>query len=625
MRPCTRPTLDRPAPRWLALAVLVGCSSAQPFVSRPMRLVSAEVLRDEALTQSRTAAAEGDFDRAQAALTVLLDPRAPDALSYVARVMSARLHLAQDRLPEARARLDETPEGFDHALDLQRDLVRALLLARSGAARDGLRLVDPLVGRMIDRAQSAEVSCVVAELEANNSEGGPASVGRALRALAEIEAVSDGGVVWLPTGLSCDRPAARASLFQQTLRRDALPEDLAAVIDRLPEGSPRRREVALRLRQIANRLGQIARWERWLGDLPYDEAAIVTVVHEHRPATVVLGVLAPISGPRTSVGVDIVREAQLALREDRASQVIVRDEGASVEDVGDALEWLIRQQPTAIVGPSQEELSRAVVARAALLAEAGVTVPEIYLLAPHEGATESATIHLAGPSIADRAVPLVAAVRQRGTRVVWGASRRALEPNDIEWASSSEYGAHVRTLLEHAGVTVVRDTPDAALHLVVGPINQESASMLGASSGAAPTRWIFDARSALPGMAGVWVGLRAGGGFDAHLAMHCAASGTPPRELGMLTYDAATMILARARGEAYDSAQRVIASRGGVSAAVVGANGGRELAASRVCPLPPHYDPIEPAPETDPRGATAQRAGVVAGDGGVGASVRDGG
>lgn len=579
--------------RWsFVCACALGCASGERFASRSVRLVSPDVHNDETLAQSRAAANEGDYSRALAVLSPLIEDHPADPLSYVARVMSARLEISSNHLGEAEARVLASPPNFDHALDMQRDLVRALLAARRQEVREGLVLLRPLVGRMIDRAQSAEVACSVSALEAQNLDGGSASVGRALRALAEIESVADAGVVWWPTGLPCDRASDRAELFRTMLARNAEPDDLAAVIDALPEGSSLRRQVALRLREIAAARGEITRWEHWLGDLSYDEAAIVAVVQEHRPETVVVGVLAPISGPRSSIGIDIVREVQLALRDDRATRLVVRDEGGAIEDAAEAFEQLVNEHPTAIIGPSQEELARAVMVRIGLLREAGVTVPDVYLLAPHEGASEAPGVRLMGPPLADRAVALVAAVRQRSMRVVWGPSLQALAPGEMGSAAPSEFGEHLRTLLGHAGVATVRESADAALHLVIGPVNHESATALSLRATRAPSRWVFDARSALQGVPGVWVGLRAGPGFETHQRAYCLAAGEAPTELGMLAYDAASMLLNRARGTIYDAGRRTIAAQGGVVATVVPAGGTNALAATTPCPEAPHYDPV---------------------------------
>lgn len=596
----------------LALALLGACSGER-FATRPVGLVSPERAVDALVAQSRELAAQGDLSGATGALGRVLREHPSDPLAPWCRIATARLLLAQHPrgactgTPEALAACDRGIAGFEDraralaqeaagaepAVELQRALVLGLVDARRRDPQ-GFGRLEPLVGRMIDRAQHAEVECGVAELslaavdalEARatpTESGAPAlpealaagrrrAAARALAALSAAEALAEDGVLWLPTGLVCDRAEDRARAVASLVSRVEAPEALTGALDALPARSGLRRLVARRLRQVAEDRGEIARYIRWLADLGDDEATLAPVVAERLPAALVLGVLAPVSGARASLGVMVVREAQLALAEERAVRILVEDEGVTQHDALGAFERLAAGGALAVLGPTQEELSAAVARRAQAR---GVPV---WLLAPHEGADAMGPlVHPAGPPPGERAVALAAQVRRAGARVAWEAVASG--------GDASAFELRAREALALAGVTVTApDGGPLGLHLVAGPVGPVAGSAFAARARAQPGRWFFDARSARPGTAGVWVGLAANEGppFDAHLGRYCDVAGEPPGELGMLAYDAALEAL-RALRPAAPAPGPLLAHPWIVRAALVTAEE-PSLAAARRCP-----------------------------------------
>jgi hypothetical protein len=188
-----------------------------------------------------------------------------------------------------------------------------------------------------------------------------------------------------------------------------------------------------------------------------------------------------------------------------------------------------------------------------------------------------ALVHPAGPAPGERAVLLAAQVRRAGARVVWEAPP---EPGDAR-----AFEARVREALGLAGVTVTAPEGGAlGLHLVAGPVDPAAGALFTMRAAQAPGRWFFDARSARPGTAGVWVGLAAsdGAAFEEHLGRYCAVAGEPPSELGMLAHDAAVEAL-RALRPAARAPGSLLARPWVLRAATAGAPEA-PLAAQRRCP-----------------------------------------
>ncbi len=553
----------------LALALVFANCSGERFDNRAPFLVSTDRGVDATLARARVAAADSDWSQANALLRDIETRHPRDPMALVAAVLRARVSLARDDVDGAASTVIAVPPGRDPALDMQRDLVLGLVAARRRDTARGTWLLRPLARRMIDRAQTAEVACGLAELDASQGSDGAA---RALGDLAQVESLAEDGVLWLPTGLPCDQQVTRAAAFIALLGRVESLRALADALDTLPAESPRRRPVARRLREVAVAHHEIDRWRHWLADLPAGEATLMPVAGDAGPPPLVVGVLAPVSGPRASIGVTVVREVQLALEGDRATAVLLEDEGATPQSALAAFERLAAQHPAAVVGPTQEELARAVAPRAVAL---GV---DVYLLAPYGNATGGGPVHLAGPDLQARTVRIATTARGHGTRAAL-----VVPEGDTE----GEFIGRLRTSLSLAGV--VSGAPGegagaSALHVVAGPFGSEALRAHAGQSEGAPGRWVFDGRAGQPGSPGWWVGLRAGPDFAQHHARYCDVAGEPAGELGMLAYDAAQRVLSAVRG---GDPERVLDPAWTVDAVLAGPEGTEALAVTRHCPVNP--------------------------------------
>lgn len=522
---------------WAALTTLIACSSRGEFHARPPVLASLDTKVEAALAFARQSALEGDYERAEDALRRLLDRHRNDAMVPLARLLLARIAIARGNVPEARRLAEGTDVSRDPALGLGRRLVLGVAAVLEGSPAEALPLLRPLVGRLIDRAETAELSCALAEAEARA--GDP---GRALQALALVETIAAEGGAWVYTGLECERPDARLALIEQTLTRTEQPQMLADTLDALPPESPLRRPLALRLRALAEALHETPRWLRWLVDLPDQSATAAPIVAPSGPATLVLGVLAPLSGEAAYEGVAIVRGVQFALEGIANVRTAVEDEGRSPAAAVAAFDRLVAQGARAVVGVSRAESSAAVAIRAQAL---GV---DIWLLAPARGVEASgARVHLAGPPIEERIAEFARAARARGTHVTLVA------PEDrSDWMLLSE-------ALTAVGVDSVRVEPEALarrragrdeVFLVTGEYNREERAALSRVIERAPPAWLVDARSALPGAAGTWIGVRPGPALAALLPHFCRRNGEAPTEFELLGYDAARRAAAFARSQA---------------------------------------------------------------------------
>jgi hypothetical protein len=468
----------------------------------------------------------------------------------VARVERARLLVARDQIDEAEELLRRVPEGDDPALAMRRSLVMGLVYARRGQVDEGTRALRPLARRMIDRAECVAADCGLAALEARGRH--PAE---ALRALARVESQAEGGVRWIPTGLSCDAAPSRAAEVTRLLADVDEPRALADTLDALPPDHPIRVEVARRLRALAEARNEIPQWLHWLADLPDTEATLRVVEDAQGPAPLRVSILAPASGPRAVVGAEILRAVQVALEDQRGVEIEVEDEpvASTARDpqarrealdgaIDAAVAHLLARRPDAILGPALEDQSAAVLARAA------ATGTEVYLLAPHVDDVRPLGVHAiaAGPPPTMRAAALAAAVRGLGTRVHW-----AVTPgSERAW-----FPSRVRESLGRVSVAVVDGVALASreLHIALGPWGFEARGQLAASATAAPTRWVFDARWGPAGTPGVWVGAVTSDApadrdeLQKFRERTCDLTGRPPSEMALLAYDAARAVATRVR------------------------------------------------------------------------------
>jgi hypothetical protein len=489
---------------------------------------------DAALSDARHAALEGDLERAAELLEALLTEHPNDPLIPVARLLLARVTLARGDAHTAERLARATESITEPGVVRTRRLVLGVAAARARASGDALTWLRPLEGRLPDRAETAELSCALAESEARAGDGV-----RALRALAVVETLATEGTAWLPTGLSCEQPESRLQLVAQVLSRTEAPDALADTLDHLPVDSPLRRPIAVRLRTLAEQTQQLSRWLRWLADLPDNSAVAGPATTATRPsARLVVGLLAPLTGPRSAVGVALLRGVQYGLEPLAGTRVVPEDEGDSPEAVAAAVDRLVAHGVRAIVGPSREDLAAAAAARAQSL---GV---DLWLIAPGDAEERGERVHLAAPALDARARALAAALPERSA----GVTLLAAEGADA-------LQSRIERLLP--GATVASANDDARrggnggrnVRVVLGAFGRESRTAFARGAERAATRWLFDARAPMPGSAGLWVGVRPGPAHATLLTTWCTQVGEAPDELALLAHDAARAAVAHLRQE----------------------------------------------------------------------------
>ena len=482
----------------------------------------ASLADDAMLRDAERALADGDLVRARALWAALRDARPSGAVHDVALLRLARIDLIGDGEPalaDAVSSLARLPRDLEPSLALRRELLEGLIAARRGSASDAVvARLRAGRGRFIDAPDAVEANCAVAALAV-----APAA---ALEALARVEAATERGVRWLPTRLPCDLPAERSARFEGIVPRVDEPSDLAAALDVLPAEHAWRVGLARRLRAVAEARGEARRWASHLADLPDDEAAIRPAVAGTRDPLLRIGILAPLSGPASNVGAEVVRGAQQAVESVARVELVVGDETPQREAVDRAsalravLADLHRRAVDVVVGPALDED----VAPALEAARAEGMV----LRMPTPPSGTSAAANAAGPSLDERCEALAAAARTRGVRV---QLHLPPEPGPtLDGALRAALGRH--------GVGVARAGEAAAAEVVAGFFGAEDLRRIAAAARAAPERWIFDARGATPGTPGEWVGLGPTAAYASFRTAGCGRSDRAPSELAALFHDA---------------------------------------------------------------------------------------
>jgi len=524
--------------RWITAACALAACGGSALPGRAVRLVSASAALDQGIvTAQQLALGDGRYAQAAEVLEGLRARHRGDVLAHVATLRLARVELARAavaggdpaRVTRAAQLAVSVPTGIDPALDMQRDLVRGVLAARQGAVAQGVSLLRPLDGRMIDPGENASVACGLLALE--TVEGGDPA--RALRSLARVEAAVEGAVRWLPMGLSCEDPRARRETLDAVLARVQDPQALADALDLLPAGYAGRVVIARRLRELARARREVSRWLRWLADLGDEEATLFTEERGDRPDPFTVGLLVPIVGARSAQGVGIVRAVQLALAGQEEVHVLVEDEGRNEEDLHRAFDTLRARGARWIIGPTREELGRPI-AQWAQQADVG-----LYLLAPWEDALPYGAVQLAAPGLRDRLAAVREALARRGRRVAVVAPEDA-PAQGFAQRLRADLGAHNVALATEAASDV---------RALAGSFDGAARELVARRVAQSPARWVIDARLGLRGMPGVWVGVARGPAFESVHERFCQLTGRPPGELALLAHDAARMILQATRGQ----------------------------------------------------------------------------
>lgn len=526
-------------PRALLLACALAACGGAAAPGRPARLVSAHTAMDQGLAMAQQLSlGDARYEQAAEVLASLRERHRGELLAHVASLRLARVELARsvvaggDAARETRAAqlAASVPEGADPALDMQRALVLGLLAARQGAVARGVSLLRRLDGQMIDAGENVSVACGLLALE--TAEGGDAGI--ALRSLARVEAAAEAAVRWLPTGLSCEDPAARRRALDAVLARVERPQLLADALDLLPPGYAGRKAIARRLLELARARREVAQWLRWLGDLGDEESTLFTDARGDAPASFSVGLLVPITGERSALGVGVVRAVQIALAGYEEIHVLVADEGDGEAELHRAFDTLRERGARWIIGPTREDHARAA-ASWAQQADVG-----LFLLAPWEDALPFGNVSIVVPGLRDRLAALREAVARRGRRVAMVAPEHAA-PQWFVTRLGRELGA--------AGPEATAD-----VRVVAGSYPSAERERIVRRAAAQPARWFADARVGWTDLPGTWVGVAPGPAFDAVHARFCQLTGRPPGEVALLAHDAARAILRETRGEVLNRA-----------------------------------------------------------------------
>jgi hypothetical protein len=533
-------------------------------------------------------------------------------------VLLARVLVAQDKLDEARAALLFEDLTADPEIHARTELVRAVLDVRTAEraqntrdhaalmARAHARLL-PIVDTRPDPAETIELSCALAQC------AGQLAPDDAIRVLAEtlarVEQAEIRATPWVRTGLRCESVAGREGLVREVAQRVTDATALTYAIDHSREGSPLRRYLAERLLGLlADRPQDTPRFMRWLADLP-DDRATQGRTQSSAQTTTVVGLLAPMSGTRSSVATSLLRGAQLAVETAAAPgrpsvRIVIEDEGESPTQIAAAIERLARQGARTIIGPTRADFAPS----AAIAAQSlGVS---LYLLNASPGVEQTGTlVRRAGASFEERAQMLAGAVSQfeHTARVT------------VIAASVSELLADAcEDHLQERAVGYTRLTWDgptfrgsfAAGVLVAGVFGAEARAAIAERAGRSRVLWVIDAlaargdrvelvdRSSTQSVtaqsrvadlrtAGVWVGLRAGEGFVPTLTRFCERYAESPDEFALMAHDATVRGTLALAGVAVGDAQLALDSRLQIVSARIAANlqwNNTMPAASATCP-----------------------------------------
>ncbi|TAK21591.1 MAG: amino acid ABC transporter substrate-binding protein [Myxococcaceae bacterium] len=522
-----RPPIDR---RQVALSVLLGwacaCASARP-PGRAALALGDSVADDAAIRAAERTLVEGDLPRSRELWSALERAHPSEPTGRYATLRLARIELTAPgdaAVAAARARLETLPRSLEATLSLRRSLVSALVTARLGRPDASLAsALATLRGRYVDAQDVVEADCAQAALSPRAAS--------ALQALSHVEAAVDRGVRWIPTGLACDEPAARTRQFQDLLPAVEEPGEVAAVLDALPSGHAWRTALARRLRTVAEARGEVRRWMSHLADLPDDEAALRPVVRDSGDPVLRIGVLAPLSGSVANVGAEVVRSVQQAVEGFSRIELMLEDESralprrAAVGEVAvtpiEALVRSLRERGVvAIVGPALDANVPGAVAAAQ-----SQGVP---LWVPTPAGAVQGTTRALGPTLQERAEAMALAAREQGTRAVLHLP--TLPPD-------AALDGALRAAMARHGVTVVRAGDGGARHVVAGFFDEESQRRWAAEARRSAGRWVLDARAAIAGTPGRWVGLGPADGYGVFASVSCSRADRAPMEISALYYD----------------------------------------------------------------------------------------
>ncbi|MDP3276194.1 MAG: ABC transporter substrate-binding protein [Deltaproteobacteria bacterium] len=541
--------------RWTmsAVAALLAACSSSTTRTRPVTLVSVNSQVDRTLAAAQRDALDGSDEalaRARQSLTSLLQTQPTDPLAPLTQTLLVRVLVASDRVDEARRVLVMPVESSDPTVAIQREYLRGLLDVRgalrtsnTGDHRALMRAAQSrlmgMLGSRPDPAETVELACAVAEC-APSIEAPSEAIRTLTRALASVERAENHGVPWIRTGLRCEDSALRQRLVLATGNRVTDLHALTDAIDQSVAGSSLRRILAERLLLLARERNEVARYLAWFADLPDDRAA-ERAQSEARSTVAILGILAPLSGPRAVLGTSIIRGAQRVVAQYREVRLAIEDEGETPDQSAPALERLYQRGARAVVGPTREDFAAAAAIRAQSL---GVS---LYLLAAPPGVEQTgAAVRLATPTTLARAEALAQTLLQlpHGPRAQVAASRENdLLAEGIDDALLQRGVAVRRVTLD--GMTLPSDFRNE-IAVIAGDLGREMRSAVAHRS-VQMRNLVVDARAAMAATQdapsdtrtqGTWVGTQAGPGLAAMVQAYCAQNGEAPSELALLAHDA---------------------------------------------------------------------------------------
>jgi hypothetical protein len=241
-----------------------------------------------------------------------------------------------------------------------------------------------------------------------------------------------------------------------------------------------------------------------------------------------------------------LRGAQFALESIDDVRAVLEDEPDSPEGAVAALDRLYAQGARVLIGVLREELSAAIAIRAQAL---GI---EAWLVAPTHGvAGTGPRVHLAGPTVESRAEAIVRVTALvRGNEPLHAALLATTPPTEVRDLVARALADRGIASSPIAIDEIAAHGAAGAINVVLGTFGREARSSFARAAARSPSRWIFEARAAAPGSAGVWVGLAAGAGLASFVPEYCTRAGEAPEELVLVAYDAARRAVAQIRNEA---------------------------------------------------------------------------
>jgi branched-chain amino acid transport system substrate-binding protein len=419
-----RPKPDLPFSLVIAAAVALapiavlssgGCPGhGGPEFGQLPTITSDDPQAEAELREARELDERGDAAAAEARYRAFLERRKADPLAPIAELALGKLLLRAGKHGDAKAHFDRVSQHPDSALAEQGRFYGAIASQRMGDHATAANVLQPMIGRPIDPADTALLLRTLAD-----AYGGLARHGDAITVLDTL------GAAALP---ETDRAYAQARI-EELVRDKASVDDIKRLYRDLPRDGLAWKHVIRRAARDADAAGDTERARELLEvmreeGLPIDETLASIAVRAERPTEAnpqVVGAVLSLSGRGRRVGELALRGAMLAASlppagppESNAPQLVFRDDGGDPERAIGAVEELVTvHRAVAIIGPMDTRAAAAAAARAEQLG-----VPIVLLAPAGDDAASGKTTYRMFPSVTDEIRALVGRARAQGHRRV---------------------------------------------------------------------------------------------------------------------------------------------------------------------------------------------------------------